>query len=706
MPCDFDNAVEKHDSAVAGAGQDIWIGSEPTFTLRSSEEKHWLSQALGGDKICYAMQIAKALYLRHPGSIILRTVGRQYDNEKLPRWSFGLYERRDAKPVWNGPPDPMCVTSPFSSHNQLASFLAALENSLQQKQWNYQFLPTPESADEARLIVRFDDSDFPGIRENKAQLTRCSVHEEKTPKSGLFDSLASEGCYLFVIKERITSEDASSICVELPDIKNVSDFLGCLAVFETAAQEAELDQLQFQGYPPPVDHHVSWTTITPDPAVIEINQAPQPDIRSFHAASRELYEITHELGLSPYRLHYNGNITDSGGGGQFTLGGQTPQTSPFLSTPELLPRLIRYFCLHPCFSYLFATDYVGSASQSPRIDENTRDSFRELNIALDQLQRQTECSPEFLWSSLAPFLADASGNSHRSELNIEKLWNPYLPLRGCLGLLEFRAFRMPYSPQRSTAIALLLRATTAMLSENNLAPRLQDWGDELHDRFALPLFLQKDLKSVFYDLEKTGYALEACIQTELLSSPDRSSWSIDFEGCRLSIEQAIEFWPLVGDTASQETGGSRLVDSSSQRLQVSLRQQEDSDLSLSDWRLQTAGTIIPLQLVSDDSVDIGITALRYRDFVPWRGLHPFVKPTSPVTLYLSHPARDKAISISLFNWRADNTPYAGLPENPDEAQQRRDERLVVKTIQSSEIPPAPLPPAVADKNFTIDLRLL
>jgi len=529
MSCNFDNAIEKHDSVIAHAGKAIWIGSEPTFTLRSSEEKHWLSQALGGDKIFYALEIAKALYLQHPGSIILRTVGRQYDNEDIPRWSFGLYERRDGKPVWNGPPDPMCVTSPFANHNQLTSFLAAVESSLQQQQWNYQCLPTSESVDEARLIIRFDDSDLNSITEADEQYARGSVHEQKTPKTGLFDSLASEGCYLFVITKTHTSEGFSAICIELPAIKHVNDFLDCLSVFEKAANDAELTQMQFQGYPPPVDEKVSWTTITPDPAVIEINQAPQADISHFHAASRELFEITDELGLTPYRLHYNGNITDSGGGGQFTLGGRTPQSSPFLSTPELLPRLIRYFCLHPCFSYLFATDYVGSASQSPRIDENTRDSFRELNIALEQLHTQTECEPEFLWSSLAPFLADSSGNSHRSELNIEKLWNPYLPLRGCLGLVEFRAFRMPYSAERCSAIALLLRATTAMLSENDLAPRLQDWGDELHDRFALPVFLQEDLKSVFSDLERTGYGLETCIQTELLSNSDRSSWSIDFE---------------------------------------------------------------------------------------------------------------------------------------------------------------------------------
>lgn len=634
MPCDFDNAIKRHDSLVAHSGLDIWIGSEPTFTLRTSEEKQWLSQPLGGDKISYARRIVQALHLRHPHSIILRTVGRQYDKEKFPRWSFGLYERRNGKPLWHGPPDPMFVNEP--DNNQLQPFLAALLSGFEQDQWNYLCLPAVETAEEIRLLIRFDNDDIRNISQDDARLARCSVHEMKTPTSGLCDPLADEGYYLFIIKEITTPDDVASLCVELPDLKTVAMFETCLSVLGLAAKATGLKQLQLQGYPPPVDHSVSWTTITPDPAVIEINQAPQPDIRSFNAASQELFEIAHEQGLSPYRLHYNGNITDSGGGGQFTLGGQTPLSSPFLSVPELLPRLVRYLCLHPSFSYLFATDYVGSASQSPRVDENTRASFRELNIALQQLQAQAECSPENLWASLAPFLADASGNSHRSELNIEKLWNPYLPLRGCLGLLEFRAFRMPYSVERSTAIAMLLRATTAMLAENEVSAHLQDWGDELHDRFALPLFLRNDLKSVFTNLEESGYGLENCIQTELLSNPDRSSWSVDFKKCRLSIEQAIEFWPLVGDTASQESGGSRLVDSSTQRLQISLHPLDDSAPSLADWQLQTSETIIPLRIITEHSAHCGVAALRYRDFTPWRGLHPFVKPSGPITFYLPH----------------------------------------------------------------------
>jgi uncharacterized protein (DUF2126 family) len=355
---------------------------------------------------------------------------------------------------------------------------------------------------------------------------------------------------------------------------------------------------------------------------------------------------------------------------------------------------------------LFATDYVGSNSQSPRADEGTRDAFHELAIALEQLEQQVDMTPEFLWTSLAPFLADPSGNSHRSELNIEKLWNPFLPLRGCLGLLEFRAFRMPFTPRRSVSIAMLLRAITAMLAEQDVVTQLHDWGDVLHDRFALPLFLQQDIKTVFNDLALYGFDLDPCIQTELLMKPDRSAWSTTFAGCQLSVEQAVEFWPLVGDVASQENGGSRLVDSSTLRLQISLHKQHPDSLRLTDWQLQTGGFTVPLRTVKNDYEEVRLIGLRYRDFVPWRGLHPSIKPVGPLTFYLVHPAQEKALEVSLHSWRADGFPYEGLPPNPDKAAQRRAERFVVKVIPRKAVPAAVPAPDSAVKGFTFDLRCL
>jgi uncharacterized protein (DUF2126 family) len=706
MISEIKNALKKHDQSVANSGLSIWIGSEPTFTLHTSEEPQWTSHALGGNKKTYAMRIVEKLHQRHPGSVVLRTVGRQYSGEELPRWSFGIYERRDKQAIWNDPPDPMLVTTQTSDKGKLSSFMTAIKQTLAVNHWHYKFLMSAQIDTEARFVVCFGDIDIANLVESDPELSRGSIHDEKTPETGLHDALAEKGFFLVVIREVTDENDNSSINIELPAFKTVTSFLQFLDVISQSANEAALDTLLFVGYPPPVDQSISWTTVTPDPAVIEINQAPEANISDFYTANRELFEIANNLRLSSYRLHYNGSISDSGGGGQFTLGGETPESSPFFIQPRLLPRLIRYFNFHPALSYLFATYYVGSASQSPRTDENTRDSFHELTLALEQLERQIDISPKFLYESFAPFLTDASGNSHRSELNIEKLWNTYLPLRGCLGLMEFRAFRMPYTSERSVAIAVLLRAITTMLSKNDLVTDLHDWRDELHDRFALPFFLQQDLNAVITDLEKTGYGLEPCIQSELTTHSDRFSWSTSFEGCRVDIDHAVEFWPLVGDVASQESGGSRLVDSSTLRLQILLRQYESNKLPLAGWQLQYAGYTLPLHVVSDGENKVCLAGLRYRDFVPWRGLHPYIQPSSPLSVLLIHPKLKNALQITLHNWRVDKNPYDGLPKNFDEARHRQDERLVVSIIHQSEIAYAKKPPKSEATGFTYDLRNL
>ena len=237
-----------------------------------------------------------------------------------------------------------------------------------------------------------------------------------------------------------------------------------------------------------------------------------------------------------------------------------------------------------------------SSSQSPRVDEGVRDSFRELGLALERLERSSNLEPERLWASLSPFLCDPSGNPHRSELNIEKLWNPYLPGRGCLGLVEFRALRMPASPERATALAALLRLLCALLVRQDPVPELKDWGDELHERFALPYYLRQDLKQVLADLEAGGLALPEPLAARLLDAKRREIGGLELGGSRFQLTQALEFWPLVGDVASQERGSTRLVDASTTRLQITLRAIDDgSGDGLQDWELSVAGYQVPLR---------------------------------------------------------------------------------------------------------------
>lgn len=674
-------ALDRHDETVAQGGAGIWIGSEPTFTLASSEAPEWLSEPLGGDKEAMALQLLGKLGERHPGALALRSVGRQYAKERTPRWSFGLYERRDGQAVWQGPADPLAGPVRKFGDDLLAELVSALHQGMADLGWSIH-------RSEATLLVRPDGE---AIEESWLQdefLGRPSVHDEKTPHDGLKDPLADAGLLLIRVHVLAMDQGGECLTLELPRIDAVDDFLTLISALETAAKQTGPSQLILRGHPPPVDARIAWTTITPDPAVIEVNQAPQTDVSRFYAAQAELYAAADELGLGPWRAQYNGRLTDSGGGGQITLGGPSPLDSPFFKEPRLLPRLVRYLNHHPALSYRFATEYVGAASQSPRPDETIHDRFNELHLALDQLARAEAIEPEFLWGCLAPFLADSSGNPHRSELNIEKLWNPYLPGRGKLGLVEFRAFRMPHSAERAAALAALLRAACAMLSQNDVCPNLIDWGDELHDRFALPWYLDQDLGFVFADLAQHGLGLGPELETLLLTDPLESVWPAGFAGVQLELRRAVEFWPLVGDVASQEGGGSRLVDSSTSRLEFRLRAVAENELMFGDWTIQVAGQALPLKLESDDQGELLLAGLRYREFAPWRGLHPGVQPIDPIRFSLSHPQLADGLHGQLFGWQPQGLPYDGLPNDPEAASQRLRERLVTRVAPAEPAQPA------------------
>ena len=696
----FDLAIQEHDRAVDASATPIWIGAEPTFTRRDSEAAEWLSEALGGEKEALARRLAAAWHRLHSGAAVLRTLGRQYLSEPHPRWSIGIYGRRDGEAVWPGPPDRLLNPIPVENA-RLERFQALLHRHLLALDWRAICFRAGEALP-LRVLFRIDGVNPDSMPGREPRLARGSVHARAIPLAGLEDDLAAEGDYLAAIGRLAEG----SACIELPAFRQVSDFLSCLGAVAAAANESDLPGLVIQGFPPPVDATVAWSTITPDPAVIEVNQSPYPDTAAFLAASRELYAVANGVGLSPCRLQYNGTVSDSGGGGQFTLGGPSPGDSPFFAAPGLLPRLVRYLNNHPALSYLFAPDYVGSSSQSPRPDEGVRESFNELELALEQLARNPAPTPDFLWRSLSPFLTDPSGNPHRSELNVEKLWNPYLPGRGCLGLVEFRAFRMSQTPERAAAIAAMLRAIAAMLAVRDGAKQLVHWGDELHDRFALPFYLLQDLQAVFRDLTDAGLGLGPPVEKQLCEDAGRERWQYQFEGVQLEVEKALEFWPLVGDVASQEAGGSRLVDSSTARVQVLLCAVGPGALPVEGWQLRVGDYEVPLRQEAGPGGTVRVTGLRFRDFKPWHGLHPGLEAQGPIRCVLSHPELAHALEAELHGWQPQGRPYPGLPVDLAAAAARRAERLVTRRIDSRALPPSTVPPAAALSAYSLDLRRL
>ena len=709
---EFKQILNAQDEHIRALGVDVWVGMEPTFTRRFAETPEWLSEALGSEKLLYAYRLLIEICQRQPGGVVLHTLGRQYAGEDKPRWSVGYYEARQQQFTWNGPPDPFLVASdknpPPETPININAFWRALYTALQRNGWQSTAFSLEENL-KYRLLFRCDDQPAVADIQVKPQLVRSSVHDHKIPLEGLIDELAQAGDFLISLDTLpIKLEHAYEMCVviELPALPTVTIFEQLLEAITSAAREANVPGLMLQGFPPPVDASVAWTTITPDPAVIEINQAPETDAAHFYERCKLLYNAAQTVELYPYRLHYNGVVSDSGGGGQFTLGGTEALSSPFFRYPQLLPRLIRYCNAHPALSYWFAPPSIGSSSQSPRVDEGLRESFSELAIALEQLEKTESPSAEFIWRTLSPFLVDSSGNPHRSELNIEKLWNPYLPGRGCLGLVEFRAFRMSRSPECATAIAVLLRSIAAMLCREDKVTQLQDHGSELHNKYALPFYMEKDLHSVFQDLAQAQLPLHESLQNLLLQEPVRFIGKAVFHDCYIELQQALEFWPLVGDVASQERGGSRLVDASTTRLQITIGTETRNPTQLDGWEVWVDGYRVPLRVEQDQSDLVKVTGVRYRHFEPLIGLHPGIAARKNISFVFTHRDFEEALEVTYHEWQPQDLAYPGLPADMEEATRRCDERITTRVFPVSEYSQPKNPPDAAIEDYCLDLRRL
>jgi len=455
---------------------------------------------------------------------------------------------------------------------------------------------------------------------------------------------------------------------------------------------------------PPTDPGADrWLTVTPDPGVVEVNMAPCSSVRSFAHQAHRVWASAATAGLAACRYRFNGDFADAGGGGQLSLGGARPGHSPFVRYPHVLPALIRYVNNHPSLSYWFANECVGSASQGPRPDEGARERWDELGVTLgwlEQLADRGELPPETLWQALGSLLVDSSGNAHRAELNVEKLWNPHIPphgpRHGRMGIVELRAIRMPERPAMLAALAVLLRSIVARLAVSDYREPLVDWHDELHDRFALPAALSRDLRHVLGDLDEHGLGVPAQLRPEL------EAWRPAGITCRLgdailTLRPALEFWPLVGDVASQERAGARIVDASTQRWEISIDGPGPERVAVS------AGGTSPTQprwahlhSLGDSVRAVGV---RRRIYQPMVGFHPSLPPSDPLVVEWAWAGRCQR--IELWAWRPGGGAYAGLPADEAEAVARRQERIAVVTRPGTLTAAAHWP---EQRPFTIDLR--
>jgi uncharacterized protein (DUF2126 family) len=709
----IDRYGQSLDTQMDNLGIRLTFGGEPTFVnLAQQELEEWQTAALGEDKYHKAIQLRTILAKQiEPHGLFRSGQGKWYGNEALPRWSLDYYWRKDGQPLWqnhtlladfqkNKRPMEICDAENLlqiiaealgvakkcvmpayeTTENTICGYVLPLALKAASGQWVSQYwdmvqplLLTPgQSALGYRLplhqlphqeIIEADDLLISApIFEAKAHLPTYENLITKIKKH--FKSKKNEMTTLqtWLRTALCTEIREEQLFVFLPPIPTLECFLELIVAIEFAAKKLQV-AIVIEGYIPPADPRLQKLSITPDPGVLEVNIPPMQHWSELKAQSAMLYESAKQLGLSAEKFMLDGRMTGTGGGNHITLGGNTPSDSPLLRRPDVLRSMITFWQHHPSLSYLFSGLFIGPTSQAPRIDEARHDSLYEIEIAFSQLEKDNLLSPWQVDRLLRHLLVDVTGNTHRAEFCIDKLYAPHQEF-GRQGLLEMRGFEMPPHSQMFSVQYLLVQTLFTYFWQKPYHKKLIRFGTELHDRYLLPYFLWLDFLDVIEVLNDAGFALKANWFQPFFEFRFPIYGTLQVREINLELRMALEPWHVLGEENNSGTT-SRTVDCAMERLQVFVQglPKERFILTCNHQRVPLHSTGVHGQYVA---------GVRFKAWQPTYTMHPYLKLDTPLVFDIIDTHHQRAIGGCTYDVRhPGGRHYEEFPINRAEAETRR-----------------------------------